>query len=184
MRSITTDPLRNFKFRIRIPRYAGEIGFQSAAGLAVQTDPITYREGGDNTTSRKMPGQSDFPPIVLTKGFIPTESYNAWNWMKNIFAAVQGTGTGGPLNEFRSDFTIAILDHPVTTISSQANNPPVRAVYKVYSAWPSGLAYSDLDATSNGIFVEQLTLMHEGFDVKGVPENSDAYLPITGGFSA
>jgi phage tail-like protein len=184
MRSIISDPLRNFKFRVRIPRYSGEIGFQSVAGLAVQTEPITYREGGDNTTTRKMPGQSDFPPIVLTRGFIPTASYNAWNWMRNIFNVVQGMGTGAPGNEFRTDFTVAILDHPVTTVNSAGDNPPVRAVYKIYSAWPSSLAYSDLDATANGLFVEQMTLMHEGFDIKGVPENSTSYLPITGGFTA
>jgi len=34
----------------------------------------------------------------------------------------------------------------------------------VYNAWPTALAYSDLDAGANQLLIEQMTLAHEGFD--------------------
>jgi hypothetical protein len=37
--------------------------------------------------------------------------------------------------------------------------------FKVYNAWISQLAYSDLNAGDNAILVEQMTLVHEGFEV-------------------
>ena len=38
------------------------------------------------------------------------------------------------------------------------------AWYRVYNAWPTALAYSDLDAGANQLLIEQMTLAHEGFD--------------------
>jgi hypothetical protein len=37
--------------------------------------------------------------------------------------------------------------------------------FKVYNCWPTSIAYSDLNAGDNALFVEQMTLVHEGFDV-------------------
>jgi hypothetical protein len=38
--------------------------------------------------------------------------------------------------------------------------------FKVYNAWITSVAYSDLNAGDNALFVEQMVLVHEGFDVK------------------
>jgi hypothetical protein len=54
-----------------------------------------------------------------------------------------------------------VLDHPVTTASV-----PVKAIYRVYNAWPTSIAFSDLDAGANAVFMQQLSLAHEGFDMK------------------
>jgi hypothetical protein len=37
--------------------------------------------------------------------------------------------------------------------------------FKVYNAWITSLAYSDLNAGDNAILVEQMSLTHEGFEV-------------------
>jgi phage tail-like protein len=37
--------------------------------------------------------------------------------------------------------------------------------FNVYNCWPTAVAYSDLNAGDNALFVEQMTLVHEGFDV-------------------
>jgi phage tail-like protein len=50
------------------------MGFMSASGLNITTEVIPYREGGMNTTTQKMPGQSDFAPITLSKGLIVGEA--------------------------------------------------------------------------------------------------------------
>src|SRR5262252_11247081 len=77
-RPLNSDPLRNFRFLVTItspnstavPTTIGRMGFMAVSGLAVNNEVIPYREGGNNTTTRKMPGQSDFGPLTLTRGFM------------------------------------------------------------------------------------------------------------------
>lgn len=160
---IATDPLRNFKFVVTIhnPKmgFAANMGFMSASGLNVTTEVIPYREGGMNTTTQKMPGQSDFAPITLSKGMIVGKPQMI-NWMKELFTVMQGTGTGAPGDNFRSTVDIKVLQHPVTSTA----NIPVQAAFRVYNAWPTSIAFSDMDAGANAIIVQQMTLAHEGFD--------------------
>jgi hypothetical protein len=49
--------------------------------------------------------------------------------------------------------------------------------FKVYNAWITSLAYSNLDAGANSLMVEDMQLVHEGFDVTyatGYKEAEDA----------
>lgn len=71
---ISTDPLRNFKFHVKIyhtglqDKYP-QLGFMSVSGLSVTTDVVVYRQGGHNTTTQKMPGQAQpLSAKVLTPG--------------------------------------------------------------------------------------------------------------------
>lgn len=160
---IASDPLRNFKFNVQInhksiPNFA-RMGFMSVSGLNVTTEVIPYRQGGYNTTTQKMPGQSDFSPITLSKGLMVGDS-QMMAWMKQLFTVMQG-GTGTAGNDFRATVDIQVLDHPVTSGPS-----PIKAWFQVYNAWPTALAFSDLDAGANAIVIQQMTLAHEGFDMK------------------
>lgn len=161
---LATDPLRNFKFNVNIlhPTIKGfaSLGFMTVSGLNVTTEVIPYREGGMNTTTQKMPGQSDFAPITLSQG-VAVGSGPLWQWMQKLFTVMQGTGTGFPGEDFRATVDIMVLDHPVTT-----PQVPVKAIYRVYNAWPTSIAFSDLDAGANAVLMQQMSLAHEGFDMK------------------
>jgi phage tail-like protein len=161
---LATDPLRNFKFNVNImhPRIGGftTMGFMTVSGLNITTEVIPYREGGMNTTTQKMPGQSDFAPITLSQG-VAVGSGPMWTWMKELFTVMQGTGTGNPGADFRATVDIMVLDHPVTT-----TQVPVKAIYRVYNAWITSMAFSDLDAGANAVLMQQISLAHEGFDYK------------------
>jgi hypothetical protein len=37
--------------------------------------------------------------------------------------------------------------------------------FRVYNAWIANLGYSNLDAGQSTLMVEEMTLVHEGFDV-------------------
>jgi phage tail-like protein len=181
-RPLDTDPLRNFKFRVEIqldlgPGYGpmAHLGFMAASGLAATTEPISYREGGDNTTPRKMPGQTDFPPVSLTRGLVGNRKDVAllWAWYRKIFFVQQGSNHGIVSGQnFRADtIYIRVFDHPVNrgTVAGEAVGMgpiygTVRASWKLFNAWPASLAFSDLDAGGNGVLVNNLTLMYEGFD--------------------
>lgn len=161
---LATDPLRNFKFNVNImhPSIKGfaSLGFMTVSGLNITTEVIPYREGGMNTTTQKMPGQSDFAPITLSQG-VAVGSGPMWKWMTDLFKVMQGTGTGTPGKDFRATVDIMVLDHPVTS-----SVVPVKAIYRVYNAWPTSIAFSDLDAGANAVLMQQLSLAHEGFDFK------------------
>jgi phage tail-like protein len=177
--TLLTDPLRNFRFLVTFQPQGGltdigltqaTIGFTSVSGLSVATDSIPYREGGYNTTVHQIPGQTTFTPLTLQRGVLIGSKQN-WDWMRNLFATVTaGNSTRAVDQNFRCDLEIAVLSHPIpgspnandTSVTSQDH---VAMRFKVYNAWPTSVAYSDLNAGDNALFVEQMTLVHEGFDI-------------------
>lgn len=186
--TLETDPIRNFRFLVTFkPLVTGDatwlpggtpkvtVGFTSVSGLSVTTDSIPYREGGYNTTVHQIPGQSSFSPLTLQRGVV-LGTRQHWDWMRQLFATVQGgSGKSGQATNFRCDIEIAVLSHPIagsgggnstsTTGSSTSYDDHVAMRFQVYNAWPTSVAYSDLNAGDNAILVEQISLVHEGFDV-------------------
>jgi hypothetical protein len=190
--TLETDPLRNFRFLVTFKPLASSgtagsggsdwlntgatLGFTSVSGMSVTTDSIPYREGGYNTTVHQIPGQTTFAPLTLQRGVILGTDQN-WKWMKKLFATVEGTNTGKITDNFRCDIEIQVLAHPIAGSGASATGtgiiPSVAGDtsdfvvlrFNVYNAWITSLAYSDLNAGDNAIFVEQMTLVHEGFDL-------------------
>lgn len=164
--TIATDPLRNFKFHVNVHHPIPgapdmvKFGFMGCTGLSAAIETIPYREGGDNTTTRKMPGQANFNDITLSRGVV-VGTFTAWYWLREIFFVTQGGGRAYPGNNFRGIIDILVLDHPV----NYAGNTPAKVKFRVYNAWPTALQYSDLDAGGNAVLIEQMTLAHEGWDM-------------------
>jgi len=194
--TIRSDPMRNFKFQVQI-NYStkdfatgqsvnlGKFGFMSVSGLSESTEMIPYREGGMNTTTRKMPGQSDFPPVTFQRGlFVGPRSMYAW--MKDIFIGTKLAGSDKPnlSQDFRTTIVIRVLPHPAlrdashsvdtgggsTDVSQQTGKG--KGVFVLFDAWPTSWSASDLDAGGNGIIMEQMTVVHEG--LLYIPARSDA----------
>ena len=177
--SLASDPIRNFRFLVTFQpqdtsntafgTQAVSLGFTSVSGLAVTTDSIPYREGGYNTTVHQIPGQTSFTPLTLSRGVILGTKQN-WDWMKQLFATVQAGGsTLASGKNFRCDLEIQVLNHPVPTagqaVAAGTTGDEVALRFKVYNAWPTTVAYSDLNSGDNALYVEQMTLVHEGFDL-------------------
>lgn len=184
--TLATDPIRNFRFLVSFQALnnaslevtTAELGFTSVSGLAVTTDSIPYREGGYNTTVHQIPGQTSFQPVTLQNGVIIGKPQK-WFWMRNLFAAVQGGPARGIAADFRCDLTIKVLAHPIPKLAagSNAGEADVAMQFKVYNAWPTAIAYSDLNAGDNSLLVEQMTLVHEGFDVSWSKFTAGAFTP-------
>ena len=177
--TLLTDPLRNFRFLVTFQPQSSTptldaltkltLGFTSVSGLAVTTDSIPYREGGYNTTVHQIPGQTSFTPLTLQRGVLLNTHQN-WDWMKNLFAVIGGGSNRQSTQNFRCDLEIAVLSHPIPGSPNQNDNTVkvedhVAMRFKVYNAWPTTVAYSDLNAGDNALYVEQMTLVHEGFDI-------------------
>jgi phage tail-like protein len=150
-------------------------GFTSVGGLATSTDSIPYREGGYNTTVHQIPGQTSFAPLTLARGVVLGTSQN-WDWMKELFMTVQGTVKRSSADNFRVDIDIDVLTHPLASTATVGGGATpgspngtytdhVSMRFKVYNAWITSIAYSDLNAGDNAILVEQMQLVHEGFEI-------------------
>lgn len=187
--TLATDPIRNFRFLVEFKPHnvsdngtdvnsdwakalGATMGFTSVSGLAVTTDSIPYREGGYNTTVHQIPGQTSFAPISLQRG-VMVGNPQAWKWMRQLFQTVQTPTTRTASTNFRVDLEIQVLAHPMASLevnlqkgkdSNQFDDFVVMR-FKVYNAWITSLAYSDLNAGDNAIMVEQMTLVHEGFNM-------------------
>lgn len=187
--ALATDPIRNFRFIVKfLPLTVSgnngwtpepQIGFTSVSGLAINTESIPYREGGFNSSVHQIPGQSTFSPVTFQRG-VTIGSSQHWDWMKMLFQTITGSSYNNQ-QAFRSDVEIAVLHHPVpySTVQSTGYAPGqsdlnngvaaddrVMARFRLYNAWPTSIAYSDLNAGDNALMVEQMTLVHEGLDMK------------------
>jgi len=180
---IKTDPIRNFRFLVEFktkehyassPDFNGALGFVSVSGFGVTVDPIAYREGGYNTTVHQLPGQTSFEPISFTRGQTLGGTQNL-QWMRQLFAVVSARAGGGVGKEFRCDIDVTVLSHPNPANTKTADSGGGRAAnpwelhasmkFRIYNAWISSLVYGDLSAGGNGLMVEGMTVVHEGFDV-------------------
>jgi phage tail-like protein len=208
--SLATDPLRNFRYLVTFTPLTNvngtantntamtnlatppvSFGFTSISGMSITTDSIPYREGGYNTTVHQIPGQTTFAPITFQRGVILGTSTN-WDWMKNLFATVQGGGSSRAAGDnFRCDIEIKVLAHPVPTgavVDATGGTPATQSAtdvvamrFMVYNAWPTSVSYSDLNAGDNALLVEQMSVVHEGFDISWGDKDkiAESALPFT-----
>lgn len=182
--TLATDPVRNFRFLVKFHpkatdsaktgvKFNPSIGFVQVSGLNVTTESIAYREGGYNTTVHQIPGMTVFTPLTFTRGIILGGKQNH-DWMKQLFAVTNGSSVSRVGTDFRCDIEINVLSHPNPAAAKGSNagrattpaDMHTSLRFKVYNAWISSLSFGDLSAGENSLMVEQMSVQHEGFDVK------------------
>ena len=136
------DPFSSFNFLVEIDGIS-QASFTECSGLDATTEPIEHREGGDNTTVRKLPGKTTYSDISLKWGM--TASTDLWDWYKNV---IQG-------NVVRKNGSVVVYD--------LANDKEV-ARWNFYNAWPTKWEGPGLNATGNEVAIETLTIAHEGVE--------------------
>jgi phage tail-like protein len=179
--TLQTDPVRNFRFLVEfLPSnntaanewgINAKMGFTSVSGLTVATESIAYREGGYNTTMHQFPGQTSFSPVTFSRGVLLGNSQQ-YAWMRRLFSVIQTGAKAGVGSDFRCDIDISVLSHPNAkglTVESgaaagNAAEPHVSLRFRIYNAWITNLSYSSLDAGGSAYMVEEMTVVHEGWD--------------------
>ena len=134
------DPYRNFNFLVEIDGIT-QGKFSECSGLDSTVESIDYREGGDNTTVRKVPGKTTYSDITLKWGI--TDSIELWDWHNQ---AVQG-------NIQRKTGSIVLYD---------LSNAQEVVRWNFVNAWPTKWEGPSLNATGSEVAIETLTLVHEG----------------------
>jgi len=135
-----TDPFRNFNFLVEIDGIA-QGAFIECSGLGATTEVIETREGGDNTTVRKLPGKTTYTDITLKWGL--STSKELWKWREQV---INGTVA-------RKNGSVVVYD---------LTNRAEVARWNFVSAWPSKWEGAAFNAKGNDIAVDTLVLSHEG----------------------
>ena len=134
------DPLRAYNFKLLINNVT-EGHFTSVAGLGVQVERIAYREGGNNSVVRAIPGRVTYAAVTLRYGL--TASEELWSW---LMSAVEGRVS-------RRNVSIVMLDASGSTEVLRWN---------LINAWPQEWYGAPLNAMSQELAIESLVLAHEG----------------------
>lgn len=169
------------------------VGFTNVSGLAQSIEAIPYREGSYNTNVHFVPGQTSFSPVTFQKGVMLGQKQH-WLWMKRLYSVDGASGIGGPGSNFRVNIHVSVLSHPNpgsratqggggtggTGFSggiaerTAVDDDHVALKFGLVNAWISSIAYSDLNAGDNAVMVEQLTCVHEGFDLLWASDYSNS----------
>jgi phage tail-like protein len=139
--ALRIDPYLNFNFLVEIDGIT-RAAFHEVSGFDSTIDTIEHREGGDNTTPRKLPGMTKHSNIVLKWGM--TDDLQLYQWHRD---AVLG-------NVRRRNGSIVLLDRRGQEV----------ARWNFVNAWPSKWDGPDFNAEGNDVAIETLELVHEGVE--------------------
>ena len=135
------DPYKDYRFQVEIDGIASS-RFLECTGLGSEVAVIEYRESGDPTAVRKLPGRASFSDITLKRGI--TESHDLYDWHRSL---LQGQ------NDRRSG-SIRLLD--------DEGNEVVRWVFT--EAWPRKYEGPSLNAMGNQVAIETFILTCESIE--------------------
>jgi phage tail-like protein len=135
------DPFGGYNFLVEIDGIA-RAAFQQVSGFDSTIDIVEHREGGENTTVRKLPAMTRYSNLQLRWGI--TEDLELYDWHRK---AVRGELE-------RRNGSIVLLDRRGEEI----------ARWNFVRAWPSKYDGPDLNAETSDIGIEMLELAHEGVE--------------------
>ena len=137
------DPYSNFNFLVEIDGIT-RAAFQEASGFDSSIDITEHREGGENTTTRKLPGLTKYTNITLKRGVTDDTELYDWHrqWVKGDPAARRKNGS------------IVLLD--------RQGSEKVR--WNFFNAWPSKWTGPSFNAEGNDVAIETFELAHEGIE--------------------
>lgn len=144
------DPYRNFKFKIKIDNvYVA--GLSKCGALKKTTEMAEWREGGDPSAGRKLPGKTKYDAVTLTAGVTHDDTFEKWANLVNNFQSDANMS----LKNFRKDIVIDVFNEAGQKALS----------YKVYRCWVSEYqALPELDASANAVMIQTIKLENEGWE--------------------
>lgn len=133
------DPYSAYNFIIEIEGIITG-GFSEVSGLNIETEVESIREGGANDIEYKLPKGTKYSNITLKRGI--TDSDIIWRWYND---AING-------NIKRKNGLISLCDNAGSYV----------VTWEFVDAYPIKLDGPSLNAITNTIATETLTLAHHG----------------------
>jgi phage tail-like protein len=135
------DQFGSFNFLVEIDGIT-RAAFHEVTGFDSTIDVIEHREGGENTTLRKLPGMTKYSNIVLKWGV--TDDVQLYQWHRSVVT--------GDIQ--RKNGSIVLLNRGGTEV----------ARWNFVRAWPTKYDGPDLNAEGTDVAIETLELAHEGVE--------------------
>lgn len=137
-RTFTEDPLQKFNFTIALDGLPAAVGFQKIGGLSREIGVSTYYEAGYDT-EHKLKGRQVGGQLTCERGAYASKA------LEELFtAALSDRGA-------RKDVTITLQDR----------DGNARRAWRAAECWVSKWEIDDLDATSDDVIIEKLTIEYE-----------------------
>lgn len=147
------DPYKTYKFRVKLPDGTYVAGVSKVSALKRTTEVVKHREGGDPSTSRKSPGQTEYEAITLERGVTHDAEFE--RWANKVWNYQSGLGAEVSLKDFRKDLILEIYNEA----------GQLAIAYRLFRCWPSEYtAFPDLDASANAVAIQTLKLENEGWE--------------------
>ena len=118
--------------------------FSECSGLGVTVKTEKYHEGGVNEQQRILLGESQFSDVTLKRGL--TDDLVFWDWLKQIL---------NPGKKQRRNVNITVFNQAGETMQC----------WTLIGAVPIGWKAPALQANSNTVAIEELTLAYEGLKI-------------------
>jgi len=136
---VWVDPYRTYQWKVL--SVGAALGhFTECTGLGGTVDAIRYREAGNTAVEHRVPGHVRYQDVTLKYGL--TSSRELFDW---FMTAVNG-------NPARRNVSILLLDSAGTAEVMR---------WDLMSAWVSAWRGAALDALSQEIAIESVTIVYE-----------------------
>ena len=159
--STASDPLQQFMFAVKFTPNADstsgsvssssntKIGFQKVSGINADLNVVEYHEGCTNYPM-KLAGKASFGEAVFEKGVIPYEENSNLAETTNIL-------------DFLSDVASDGTKRMLVEVQLLGRDGTIRAAYQLHDAFVSKWEAPDLDATSDEVAIEKMTVQYDYF---------------------
>jgi phage tail-like protein len=146
------DPYKNYRFLVYFGTSTSAVAAVSkVSALKRSSDPIDYIEGG-NPIILKGLGRTKYEPITMERGITFDTDFEDW---ANAAQVLSSGSASTSLANLRKEIRIVLLNE---------SGQPVHQ-YKVHRCWVSEFqALPDLDASQNGVAIEQIKIENEGWE--------------------
>lgn len=139
-RTFAEDPLQSFRFKVTIEGLPSGVGFQKVGGLSREIAVSEYLESMYDHT-HKLPGRETVGEVTFERGMYADAN------LKSLYESIFTNRAN------RKTVTIQICD--------RFGNP--KREFKCAECWFSKYEVADLDATSDDVIIETLTMQMEYF---------------------
>lgn len=130
-----SEMYRNYNFLLRIE--TSEVRFTECLGLGMRIEPIRYRESGQQSVVRALPGPVAYSEVILRYGL--SDSLELWNWLK---ATAEGT----------------VQRRNVTIVQLANDGAAQRINWNLFEAWPCQWSGVPFDALGREAAIEEVRL--------------------------
>ncbi len=146
------DPYKNFKFRVSWDNRP-VAGLAKMSALKWTAEAIEWREAGDSSAVRKLPGRYKYEPVTLEAGLTHDTHFKDW---ADQVANPQGDAAMS-LKEYRKTVRIDVLNLQGVKVMS----------INLERAWVSEFQFlPEMDANANAVAIQTLKFEYEGYSLE------------------